>query len=126
MEKVDLIRARAVPLRADNVDTDQIIPRATSLRLPPTAWANGPVASWRYLDTAEANPEFVLNNPEYRGAETWWPVPYFRQRLQPGACGLGPAQYGFKGVLALSFGDISTTTSLKNGFLPVRAAQGGD
>ena len=119
MEKVDLIRARAVPLRADNVDTDQIIPARYLTAITTDGMGEGLFASWRYLDTGEPNPEFVLNNPEYKGAEILVAGANFGSGSSREHAVWALVQYGFKCVLAPSFGDIFYNNSLKNGFLPV-------
>jgi 3-isopropylmalate/(R)-2-methylmalate dehydratase small subunit len=80
---------------------------------------DGLFASWRYLDTGEPNPEFVLNNPEYKGAEILVAGTNFGSGSSREHAVWALAQYGFKCVLAPSFGDIFYNNSLKNGFLPV-------
>ncbi len=119
MEKVDLIQGRAVPLRADNVDTDQIIPARYLTAITTDGMGDGLFASWRYLGTGEPNPEFVLNNPEYKGAEILVAGTNFGSGSSREHAVWALAQYGFKCVLAPSFGDIFYNNSLKNGFLPV-------
>ena len=52
-----------MPLKISNVDTDQIIPAVFLKRITKTGFEDGLFANWRQ------NPDFVLNNPSYQGAE---------------------------------------------------------
>jgi 3-isopropylmalate/(R)-2-methylmalate dehydratase small subunit len=114
MEKFTSHTGVAAPLRRSDVDTDQIIPAEYLKRVTRTGFADGLFNAWR------ADPTFVLNNPVYAGATV----------LVAGArFGVGSSRehavwalqdYGFRAVIAPSFGDIFRTNALKGGLLPVR------
>jgi 3-isopropylmalate/(R)-2-methylmalate dehydratase small subunit len=63
MQKFTSHTGRALPLRRSNVDTDQIIPAVYLKRVTRTGFEDGLFAAWR------SDPDFVLNKPEYAGAD---------------------------------------------------------
>ena len=69
MEPLITLTSIVAPLPKDNVDTDAIIP-AEYLRSLSTDPATGLFARWRYRDDGSPDPDFVLNDPRYRGART--------------------------------------------------------
>lgn len=109
------------PLPRDNVDTDAIIPSREMKSTGKTGLAEGLFAPWRYVDAAARapNPDFVLNQPEYRGAKI----------LASGAnfgCGSSRehavwalAEYGIDCVIAESFAPIFYNNCIRNGILPI-------
>ena len=114
MEKFTVHTGIAVPLRRSDVDTDQIIPAEYLKRVTRTGFEDGLFNAWR------ADPTFVLNDPG------------LRRGLDPGGRARGSASarrantpcgrlqdYGFRAVIAPSFGDIFRNNALKGGLLPV-------
>jgi 3-isopropylmalate/(R)-2-methylmalate dehydratase small subunit len=109
------------PLPQDNVDTDAIIPSREMKSTGKTGLADGLFAPWRYTDatTRIENPDFVLNQPEYRAV----------QILSSGAnfgCGSSRehavwalAEYGIRCVIAESFAPIFYNNCIRNGLAPV-------
>lgn len=109
------------PLPLDNVDTDTIIPSREMKSTGKTGLAAGLFAPWRYADvvTRKENPDFVLNQPEYRNA----------QILASGAnfgCGSSRehavwalAEYGIRCVIAESFAPIFYNNCVRNGLVPI-------
>jgi 3-isopropylmalate/(R)-2-methylmalate dehydratase small subunit len=109
------------PLMRHNIDTDTIIPSREMKSTGKTGLADGLFAPWRYTD-AEArseNPDFILNQPEYRTA----------QILASGAnfgCGSSRehavwalAEYGIRCVIAESFAPIFSNNCIRNGLAPI-------
>jgi len=118
-------RGIAAPLLRVNVDTDCIIPGSELLSVAKTGFGDGLFAGWRYVkgpgDRAE-NPEFVLNREPYRRATILLAGRNF-------ACGSSrePAvwalrDFGFRCVIAPSFGFIFYANCFKNGVLAVELA----
>ena len=110
----------AVPIDLPNIDTDRIIP-ARFLRKP-----QGEAGYQRYLFhdvrfTAEGaeRPEFVLNQPAYRGATIVVAAENFGCGSSREAAVWALMAYGMRCVIAPSLGDIFHQNSLKNGLLPV-------
>ena len=113
MEKFTVLSGMVAPLDRANVDTDQIIPKEHLKSIKRTGFAAGLFAAWR------KDPDFVLNQPRYKGAS----ILLARKNL---GCGSSREHapwalmdYGFRCVIAPSFGDIFYTNCFKNGFLPV-------
>ncbi|WP_067602616.1 3-isopropylmalate dehydratase small subunit [Nocardiopsis listeri] len=118
MEKFDVHTGRAVPLRASNVDTDQIIPAVYLKRVSRTGFEDGLFAEWRKSD-----PDFVLNRPEYEGASVLVAGPDFGTGSSREHAVWALQDYGFKAVLSSRFADIFRGNSLKGGLLTVLLPQ---
>ncbi|MBC7803743.1 MAG: 3-isopropylmalate dehydratase small subunit, partial [Candidatus Parcubacteria bacterium] len=65
------------------------------------------------------NPDFVLNQARYKGAEILLARKNFGCGSSREHAPWALQQYGFKCVIAPSYGDIFLNNSYKNGFLPV-------
>ncbi len=74
---------------------------------------------WRYLDGEKPNPDFVLNWPRYRGASILLARTNFGCGSSREHAPWGVLDYGFRVVIAPSFGDIFYNNCFKNGILPV-------
>lgn len=118
MEKFDVHTGRAVPLRASNVDTDQIIPAVYLKRVSRTGFEDGLFAEWR-----ESDPDFVLNKPEYTGGTVLIAGPDFGTGSSREHAVWALQNYGFKAVLSSRFADIFRGNSLKGGLLTVLLPQ---
>ena len=120
MQNFETVSGTAAPLMAHNVDTDIII-RIEKLslhgqdELEPFAFE-----SWRYLPDGSENPEFVLNQPAYRGA----PILLAGNNFGCGSSREGAVWslvcLGIRCVIAASFGGIFYNNCFQNGVLPVR------
>ena len=86
MEKFITHTGIAVPLKRSNVDTDQIIPAVFLKRVTKTGFEDALFAAWRQ------DPEFVLNQPAYQGAQHPRRRPRLRHRLEPRARRVGAAR----------------------------------
>src|ERR1700693_2878994 len=109
-----------VPIDRINVDTDQMVPKQFLKALTRTGFGKNLFYDWRYLPGEKPNPEFVLNFPRYKGASVLLARANF-------ACGSSREHavwavmdYGFRVVLAPSFGDIFYNNCFKNGVLPIQ------
>ena len=69
-QKFNVITSTCVPLPLENVDTDQIIParflKATTRE--EKFFGDNLFRDWRYKADGTPNPEFVLNDPTYKGS----------------------------------------------------------
>ncbi|HXR43143.1 MAG TPA: 3-isopropylmalate dehydratase small subunit [Acidothermaceae bacterium] len=113
MEKFTTHTGRAVPLRRTNVDTDQIIPAVYLKRVTRTGFEDGLFAAWRQ------DPDFVLNKPEYAGADVLVAGPDFGTGSSREHAVWALQNYGFKAVISPRFADIFRGNSLKGGLLTV-------
>jgi 3-isopropylmalate/(R)-2-methylmalate dehydratase small subunit len=113
MEPVQQIRGRAVPLPRADVDTDQIIPASWLKRIERTGFGEGLFSAWR------ADPDFVLNRDEYRGARILLAGANFGSGSSREHAAWALQDYGFAAVISPRFADIFRGNSLKIGLLPV-------
>ncbi len=104
---------RVLPLRRSNVDTDQIIPAVYLRRVSRSGFEDGLFAAWR------ADPEFVLNQPQYAGASILVAGPDFGTGSSREHAVWALQNYGFKAVISPRFADIFRGNSLKGGLLTV-------
>jgi 3-isopropylmalate/(R)-2-methylmalate dehydratase small subunit len=116
------------PLDRANVDTDAIIPKQFLKSIHRTGFGPNLFDEWRYLDHGEPgmdpaarplNPDFVLNQPRYRGASILLARKNFGCGSSREHAPWALVQYGFRAMLAPSFADIFYGNSLKNGLLPI-------
>lgn len=120
MQAFTTLTGVAAPLLRDNIDTDIII---RVERLAGTSRESmGAVAfeAWRFRPDGSENPEFVLNQPRYRGA----PILLAGANFGCGSSREGAVWammgMGLRCVIAESFGDIFFNNCFQNGLLPVR------
>ena len=113
MEKFTVHTGVAAPLRRSDVDTDQIIPAEYLKRVSRTGFADGLFNSWR------ADPSFVLNDPAYAQASVLVAGHRFGVGSSREHAVWALQDYGFRAVIAPSFGDIFRNNALKGGLLPV-------
>jgi 3-isopropylmalate/(R)-2-methylmalate dehydratase small subunit len=119
MEKFQKLDAVAMPIAAPNVDTDQIVP-ARFLRKPRSAGYGGFLFhDLRFDDAGAEKPGFVLNQPAYRGARVLVGERNFGCGSSREHAVYALWDYGFRAVIAPSFGDIFFNNCFKNGLLPI-------
>jgi 3-isopropylmalate/(R)-2-methylmalate dehydratase small subunit len=100
-----------VPLRASNVDTDQIIPAVYLKRVARTGFEDGLFAAWR------ADPEFVLNRQAYRRGSVLVAGPDFGTGSSREHAVWALKDYGFRAVLSPRFADIFRGNAGKQGLV---------
>jgi 3-isopropylmalate/(R)-2-methylmalate dehydratase small subunit len=118
----------AAPLDRSNVDTDAIIPKEYLKSIKRTGFGPNLFDAWRYLDSniehdddsRKINPDFILNKAPYNKAEILLARENFGCGSSREHAVWALSNFGFKVVLAPSFGDIFYSNSFKNGFLPIR------
>jgi 3-isopropylmalate/(R)-2-methylmalate dehydratase small subunit len=101
----------AVPLRASNVDTDQIIPAKYLKRITRHGYEDALFAAWR------TDPGFVLNEPARAGASILVAGPDFGTGSSREHAVWALQDYGFKVVISARFADIFRGNSGKGGLL---------
>lgn len=129
MQKFTQLNGLVAPLDRANVDTDLIIPKQFLKSIKRTGFGPNLFDELRYLDEGypgqdasqrPLNPDFVLNQPRYQGAE----VLLARQNF---GCGSSRehapwalVDFGFRAVIAPSFADIFFNNAPKNGLLLIQ------
>lgn len=120
MKPFNKLVSRAVPLRVDNVDTDQIIPAAYLTTVTRKGLGEGLFHAWRYDHQGNPDPNFKLNWDQYEGARVLIGGANFGSGSSREHAVWALTDYGFQAVVASSFADIFFNNSLKNGLLPVQ------
>ncbi|GAC1434555.1 MAG: 3-isopropylmalate dehydratase small subunit [Chloroflexota bacterium] len=125
MEPFVTVTGVVAPLDRQDVDTDQIIPQRFLRKIARTGFGPDLFANLRYLgDDHTPNPDFVLNQPRYEGAQVLLARANFgcgsSREHAPWALG----EYGFKALIAPSFADIFFNNCFSNGILPIVLAAG--
>jgi 3-isopropylmalate/(R)-2-methylmalate dehydratase small subunit len=128
MEKFTVFNGVVCPLDRSNVDTDAIIPKQFLKSIKRTGFGPNLFDEWRYLDHGEPgmdnskrplNPDFVLNDPRYAGAQILLARENFGCGSSREHAPWALENYGFKVIIAPSFADIFFNNSFKNGLLPI-------
>jgi 3-isopropylmalate/(R)-2-methylmalate dehydratase small subunit len=120
MEKFTTIISRIVPLRINNIDTDQIIPARYLKAIDKKSMGDNLFADWRYGIDGSPNPEFILNQSFYEGAKILLVGDNFGCGSSREHAPWSLVDFGFRAVISTSFADIFRNNSLKNGLLPVK------
>jgi 3-isopropylmalate/(R)-2-methylmalate dehydratase small subunit len=109
-----------MPLDRVNVDTDQIIPQRFLRKIARTGFGPDLFANLRYIgETAEPNPDFVLNFPRYQGAQILLTRANFGCGSSREHAPWALLDYGFRCLIAPSYADIFYNNCFANGILPV-------
>jgi 3-isopropylmalate/(R)-2-methylmalate dehydratase small subunit len=128
MEPFRVLTGIVAPLDRANVDTDAIIPKQFLKSIKRSGFGPNLFDAWRYLDLGEPgkdnarrpqNPDFVLNEPRYRGAAILLARRNFGCGSSREHAPWALLDYGFRALIAPSFGDIFYNNCFKNGLLPI-------
>lgn len=121
MEPFKKITSGAMPLMRINVDTDTIIPSREMKRVSKRGLGEGLFAGWRYSGPSgrNINPDFILNDAKYKNAETLLSGINFGCGSSREHAVWALAEYGFKAIVAPSFGGIFYNNCIRNGLLPI-------
>lgn len=107
------------PLDRVNVDTDQMVPKQFLKWVTRDGYGRVLFYDWRYLEGEKPNPDFILNQPRYRGASVLLTRANFGCGSSREHAPWGILQYGFRAIIAPSYADIFYNNCFKNGLLPV-------
>lgn len=113
------LTARAAPLDMINVDTDIIIPKQFLKTVKRTGLGVSAFYNIRYDDEGAPKPDFVLNKPEYKGAEILITGENFGCGSSREHAPWAILDMGIRCIIAPSYADIFYNNSFKNGILPV-------
>ena len=129
MEPFRVLTGLVAPLDRANVDTDAIIPKQFLKSIKRSGFGPNLFDAWRYLDPGEPgrdhakrplNPDFVLNDPRYRGASILLARRNFGCGSSREHAPWALLDYGFRALIAPSFADIFYNNCCKNGLLPIQ------
>ena len=116
-------------LDRSNIDTDAIIPKQFMKSIKRNGFSNNLFHEWRYKEPIESsdkdkelkcNPEFILNNTPYDKAEILLTKENFGCGSSREHAVWALKEFGFKVIIAESYGDIFYNNALKNGLLTIK------
>jgi len=128
MKKFEKITGLVAPLDRANIDTDAIIPKQYLKSIKRSGFGPNLFDDWRYLDPGEpgmdhsqrrVNPDFVLNQPRFQGAQVLLARDNFGCGSSREHAPWALDDYGFRAIIAPSYADIFFNNSFKNGLLPI-------
>ena len=119
MEKFRKLTSIVAPLDRANVDTDQIIPKQFLKRIERTGFGEFAFFDWRYLEDGVLNPDFILNEHRYRGANILVGGRNFGSGSSREHAPWALMEMGYKAIISTSFADIFRNNCMQNGLLPV-------
>jgi 3-isopropylmalate/(R)-2-methylmalate dehydratase small subunit len=119
MEPFRRLDAVAMPMGTPNVDTDQIIPARFLWRARNDGWGQLLFNDLRFNDDGSEKPQFTLNRAEYRPSRVLVGDRNFGCGSSREHAVWSLYDYGFRAVIAPSFGDIFYNNSFQNGLLPI-------
>jgi 3-isopropylmalate/(R)-2-methylmalate dehydratase small subunit len=119
MESFTKVTGIALPFMRVNVDTDQISPGPELIRSHREGCGPSLFARLRYIKDREPNPDFILNQEPWRRATIMLADRNFGCGSSREGAPMALREYGFRAVIAPSFGGIFFGNSFRNGLLPV-------
>ena len=121
MKAFTTLNGVAAILDKANVDTDQIIPKQFLRKIERSGFGVHLFHDWRFLDDAgtKPNPEFILNQPRYQGANILLARDNFGCGSSREHAPWALEDYGFRSIIAPSYADIFYNNCFKNGMLPI-------
>ena len=125
MNELNSIIGKVAPLPAENVDTDQIIPAEYLKLLSRKGLGRYLFYTWRYDELGRPRSGFLLNDGRFKDAVILVAGKNFGIGSSREFAVWALLDYGFKAVIAPSFGDIFYGNALKSGLLCVRVSEDG-
>jgi len=128
MKRFTTLSSITMPLDRANIDTDAIIPKQFLKSIKRSGFGPNLFDEWRYLDHGEVgmdnskrpiNPGFVLNDPQYKGAQILLTRRNFGCGSSREHAPWALEDFGFRAIIAPSFADIFYNNCFKNGILPI-------
>lgn len=131
MKAFTTLNGLVCPLDRANVDTDAIIPKQFLKSIKRSGFGPYLFDEWRYTNYGEPgmdcstrplNPDFVLNQPRYQGAQVLLARDNFGCGSSREHAPWAIEDQGFRVIIAPSFADIFFNNCYKNGILPIVAS----
>jgi len=120
---LNIIHSRFVPMKMENIDTDQIIPARFLKATTKEGFGKNLFRDWRYEEDDENKPrkDFILNDPQHSG-EILVAGKNFGCGSSREHAAWSILDYGFNVVVSSFFADIFKNNALNNGLLPVQVS----
>ena len=128
MKPFTVLDGLVAPLDRPNVDTDAIIPKQFLKSILRSGFGPNLFDEWRYMDVGQPgmdnsarplNPNFVLNQPRYQGAQVLLTRENFGCGSSREHAPWAIEDYGFRALIGPSYADIFFNNCFKNGLLPI-------
>jgi 3-isopropylmalate/(R)-2-methylmalate dehydratase small subunit len=119
MAQFTTLTSRILPLPVNDIDTDQIIPARFLKATDKKGMGDNLFADWRYNADGSPKADFVLNQPNSKGAQVLLAGDNFGCGSSREHAPWALTGFGFKAVISTSFADIFRNNSLKNGLIPI-------
>ena len=119
MAQFTSLTSRMLPLPVNDIDTDQIIPAQFLKVTDKNGLADALFFNWRYNDDRTPKADFIINQPESKGAQILLAGDNFGCGSSREHAPWALTAYGFRAVISTSFADIFRSNSLKNGLIPI-------
>ena len=117
--------SRLIPMPAENVDTDQIVPARYLKVTDKAGLADALFRDWRFEeDGSLKSPRFVLDRPEMAGRRILLVGDNFGAGSSREHAPWALIAWGIRAILSTSFADIFRSNALKNGLLPIVVEEG--
>ena len=122
MEPFTTLSAVAAPLDIAKIDTGMIVPgrlQRIRRRLPEITYADVFLHDLRFDEQDRPRPEFVLNQPAYRGARILVTGPDFGCGSSRESAAYAVLDFGVRALIGSGFGDVFAGNCMQNGIVPV-------
>jgi len=123
MEPFTALKATACPFPLANVDTDQLIPARFMSRPRTAGYGDYLLHGHRFDESGAAKPDCPLNDPRFRGTQALVALRNFGSGSSREAAVYALVDYGFRCVIAPSFGDIFASNAVNNGLVPALVSE---
>lgn len=119
MQPFPALESRLVPMAANNIDTDQIIPARFLKTTSKEGLDKQLFCDWRYEADGSEKPDFILNTPRGKAGQILLAGDNFGCGSSREHAPWALTQFGFRAVISTSFADIFKQNALKNSLLPI-------
>ncbi len=112
--------SKVIPIRTENIDTDQIVPARYLKVTNKDGLADALFHDWRYKeDGSKRDPGFIVDEPRYAGSKILVAGDNFGSGSSREHAPWALRAWGIQAIFSTSFADIFRSNSLKNGVLPI-------
>jgi 3-isopropylmalate/(R)-2-methylmalate dehydratase small subunit len=119
-DRFQTFTSRVIPLPAENVDTDQIVPARYLKVTDKLGLAEALFRDWRFEeDGSLREPRFILDEPAMAGRRILLVGDNFGAGSSREHAPWALTSWGIRAILSTSFADIFRNNALKNGLLPI-------